>query len=50
VHDQHPQVAALQRRRLEAVVGQPLPAQLNEVCDPAPAPMSIYLRKRLEGT
>ena len=50
VHDQHPQVAALQRRRLEAVVGQPLPAQLNEVCDPAPAPMSIYLRKRLEDT
>ena len=50
VHDQHPEVAALQRRRLEAVVGQPLPAQLNEVCDPAPAPMSIYLRKRLEDT
>lgn len=47
VHDQHPEVAAMQRRRLEAVVGQPLPAQLNEVCDPGPAPMSTYLRRRL---
>jgi arylsulfatase A-like enzyme len=47
VHDQYPEVAAMQRRRLEAVVGQPLPAQLNEVCDPGPAPMSTYLRKRL---
>ena len=47
VHDAHPEVAARQRRRLEAVVGQPLPAQLNEVCDPAPAAMAHFLRRRL---
>jgi arylsulfatase A-like enzyme len=35
VHDQYPEVVAMQRSRLEAVVGQPLPAHLNEVCDPA---------------
>ena len=49
VHDQHPDVVALQRRRLEAVVGQPLPAQLNEVCDPAPAAMARWLRSRAQG-
>jgi hypothetical protein len=41
-------VVALQRRRLEAVVGQPLPAQLNEVCDPAPAAMARWLRRRAQ--
>ncbi|HUT18945.1 MAG TPA: sulfatase [Anaerolineae bacterium] len=50
VRDQYPEICAMQRRRLEAVVGQPLPAQLNEVCDPAPPPMSIFLRKRLGTT
>jgi arylsulfatase A-like enzyme len=33
VHDAHPDIVGQQRTRLEAVVGQPLPAQLNEVCD-----------------
>jgi arylsulfatase A-like enzyme len=47
VHDQYPEVVAKQRRRLEAVLGQPLPAQLNEVCDPAPPPMAVMLQKRL---
>ena len=47
VHGEHPEVVARQRRRLEAVVGQPLPAQLNEVCDPAPAAMAHFLRHRL---
>ena len=46
VHDQHPEVVAHQRRRLEAVVGGPLPATLNEVCDPAPAPVVTFLRNR----
>jgi len=45
--DRYPEVAAMQRQRLEAVVGQPIPAQLNEVCDPAAPPMHIFLRKRL---
>ncbi len=46
VHDQHPEVVAKQRARLEAVVGQPIPAQLNEVCDPAPPPMYFFLSRR----
>ncbi|MBN1643160.1 MAG: sulfatase [Anaerolineae bacterium] len=46
VHDLHPEVVALQRRRVEAVVGQPLPAQLNEVCDPSVPPLATYLRHR----
>ena len=50
VHDANPEVVALQRRRLEAVVGQPLPAQLNEVCDPAPAAMARWLKRRREQT
>lgn len=45
--DRCPEVAAMQRQRLEAVVGQPIPAQLNEVCDPAAPPMHIFLRQRL---
>jgi arylsulfatase A-like enzyme len=48
VHDRHPEIVARQRARLEAVVGQPLPAQLNEVCDPALPPLQIYLRRRQE--
>ncbi|MGC9348854.1 MAG: sulfatase [Anaerolineae bacterium] len=48
VHDKHPEVVAQQRRRLEAVVGQPLPAQLNEVCDPSPPPLRVYLQNRVE--
>jgi len=47
VHDRHPDVVARQRVRLEAVVGQPIPAQLNEVCDPAPPSLSFFLRNRL---
>ena len=36
---EYPDVVKKQRSRLEAVVGQPLPATLNEVCDrAAPAP------------
>ena len=47
VHAQYPGVAERQRERLEAVVGRPIPAQLNEVCDhPVPSPLSQYLRAR----
>jgi len=46
VHDRHPGVVARQRERLEAVVGQPIPAQLNEVCDPGYAPMDLYFQHR----
>jgi arylsulfatase A-like enzyme len=49
VHDQHPEVVARQHARLEAVVGQPVPAQLNEVCDPASPPMHFFLHHRLSG-
>ncbi len=48
VHDDHPDVIVRQRRRLEAVVGQPLPAHLNEVCDPSPAPFRVYLESKQE--
>lgn len=46
VHDAHPDVVARQRERLEAVVGQPLPGQLNEVCDPYWPPMQRYWQAR----
>jgi hypothetical protein len=39
----HPDVVKRQRTRLEAVIGQPLPATLNEVCDrAAPVPRHLY--------
>jgi arylsulfatase A-like enzyme len=47
VHEQYPAVVRTQRERLEAVVGQPIPAQLNEVCDPAPPPLYFFLQHRL---
>jgi arylsulfatase A-like enzyme len=46
IHDTHPEVIERQRRRLEAVLGQPLPAKLNEVCDPSLSPLRIYLQKQ----
>jgi arylsulfatase A-like enzyme len=49
VHDRHPEVVDRQRARLEAVIGGPIPAQLNEVCDPASPPMYHFLRGRLGG-
>ncbi len=48
VHDQYPTIVAQQRARVEAVVGQPLPAQLNEVCDPGPPPLYFYLRHQAD--
>jgi arylsulfatase A-like enzyme len=46
VHEQYPQVVDRQRWRLEAVVGQPIPAKLNEVCDPAPPPIERFVAAR----
>jgi arylsulfatase A-like enzyme len=47
VHDQHPEVVARQRTRMEAAVGQPIPAQLTEVCDhPVHPPMHQFLQAR----
>ncbi len=42
----HPEVAALQRRRIEAVIGQQLPGMMNECCDAGPSPGSVYWEKR----
>ncbi|MBT3275042.1 MAG: hypothetical protein HN368_17945, partial [Spirochaetales bacterium] len=46
---EHPDVAVELRGHVEAVVGQPLPATLNEVCDTQPSPIITYLdaRKRI---
>ena len=46
VIDKHPHVAASLERDLEGVVGQPLPARLNEVCDKEPGPVQKYLAAR----
>ncbi|MBN1673964.1 MAG: sulfatase [Kiritimatiellae bacterium] len=46
VVDAHPDVVAALRREIEAVIGQPLPARLNEVCDQGPTPGCVYLQAR----
>ena len=46
VYDSHPEVVARHRARLEAVLGQPLPARFPEVCDPAPGPLTVYFTTR----
>lgn len=43
----HPDVVSARRGDVEAVIGQPLPGRMVEVCDPAPAPMSHWLQQRL---
>jgi hypothetical protein len=42
----HPDVVALQRSRIQAVIHQPLPATFNEVCDHAPAPSAMFMQGR----
>jgi arylsulfatase A-like enzyme len=49
VIEDHPEVVARQRSRLEAVVGQPLPARLVEVCDPGPPPLANVLGRLAAG-
>ena len=46
VIDQHPGVVAGRRRHIEALIGQPLPGVMNEVCDPEPAPIGVYAQRR----
>ena len=42
-----PEIVAERRSDVEAVIGQPLPGRMIEVCDPAPAPMSHWLQQKL---
>ena len=43
----HPAVVAERRRDVEALIGQPLPGHLIEVCDLEQAPMTRWLQKKL---
>ena len=45
VVDRHPGEVEQQRRRIEAVIGGPLPGLMNECCDAGPSPISIYLER-----
>jgi len=45
VVDQHPDVVAELRRPIEALVGQPIELRQNEVCDPEPSPMIVYVQQ-----
>jgi len=45
VVEDHPDVVARQRERIERVIGGPLPGLMNECCDAGPAPISIYLER-----
>ncbi len=47
VCSEHADIASELRHHIEAVVGQPLPAKLNEVCDPEHTPMARYLQTRV---
>ncbi len=44
----HPEIVSERRGDVEAVIGQPLPGQMLEVCDEAPGPMSHWLGKLLQ--
>ena len=44
----HPEIVAAYRTEVEAVIGQPLPGRMIEVCDPAPGPMTVWLSKKLK--
>ena len=46
----HPDVVSERRGDVEAVIGQPLPGRMVEVCDPAPAPMTHWLEQRLRSS
>jgi arylsulfatase A-like enzyme len=44
----HPDLVALSRKRIEAVMNQPLPGRFNEACDQGPMPFTSWLdAKRL---
>ncbi|MBT7164897.1 MAG: sulfatase-like hydrolase/transferase [Victivallales bacterium] len=44
VKAEHPDLVKEFQREVEAILGQPLPAKLNEVCDPETFPMLKYMR------
>ncbi len=44
----HPEIVSERRGDVEAVICQPLPGQMLEVCDEAPGPMSHWLGKLLQ--
>lgn len=46
VRDPRPGVVKMMRRQVEAPVGQPIPARLNEVCNPGPSPIGTYMKAR----
>jgi len=46
VIDQYPEVAQALREKLEALLGQRIPATLPELCDRALSPISTYLQKK----
>ena len=46
VLQQHPDVVAQQRKRIERVIGGPLPGLMNECCDAGPAPIAMYMERR----
>ena len=47
VASNHPDVVSRRRTDVEAVIGQPLPGHMVEVCDPAPGPMVRWLEQKL---
>ncbi len=49
VIDQHPDVAKELLRHIEALTGAPAQTRQNEVCDPEPSPIGVYMQCRTEG-
>ncbi len=46
----HPGTVEELSRHIEALIGQPLPGVMNEVCDPGPMPMKVFVESRRNGT
>ncbi|MFB0523672.1 MAG: sulfatase [Candidatus Bathyarchaeia archaeon] len=47
---EHTEVAPKQRRRIESVLGQPLPGSMIELCDPSVSPFHEYLLRKNRTT
>jgi arylsulfatase A-like enzyme len=43
---EYPDIVKLERKRVEAVLGQPLPGRMTEFCDDGPSPILEYIRRR----
>jgi len=48
VADQYPEVVSKQRKRIEAVLKQPLPGIMNEICDLPPSTLRLYFLRKEE--